>query len=101
LTMDLGKAASEALAATRAAVAQGDLREAKDGAVAFGILTDKALLLSGEPTARTDRRSVNVSMDLSNAGSAIDREIAELTERLGLGPDGDPDEEAFLGMLGP
>lgn len=52
---EIGAVAHMALAQTSNAVADGDMRVAKDAATTMAILVDKAQLLSGGATSRPDR----------------------------------------------
>lgn len=68
---EIGAAAHMALAQCVNATSVGQGRDAKDFATTLGILVDKAQLLSGAATARSEHLT---------PGSAIDAEIAELVE---------------------
>lgn len=77
LVRDLGDAVVETLDEVRTAVKGGRLRDARDGAVTLGILVDKAQLLSGLATGRSE------SLSMSLGGSELARKIAELEQELG------------------
>lgn len=62
---------------TRKAFENGKLRDARDGAVAVGILIDKAQLLSGLATDRRESMSVHLS------GAEVQSQIKELEQELG------------------
>jgi hypothetical protein len=60
---ELGGLVQLALERTRHAFERGKMRDARDGAVALAILCDKAQLLSGGTTSRSEAFSVNMSPD--------------------------------------
>lgn len=72
LAHDIGQTAEMALEVTRLNIAAGMVRDAKDAATTMAILVDKAQLLTGSATARTEVVAVD----------AVDAEIAALTEAL-------------------
>ncbi|MGK2947778.1 MAG: transposase [Acidimicrobiales bacterium] len=67
---EIGAVAHMALAQAEAAVATGACKDAKDFATTMAILVDKAQLLSGEATSRTESRTTD----------QLDREIERLLE---------------------
>ena len=93
---ELGQAAAEALTATRAAIAEGDLRSARDGAVTLGVLIDKAQLLDGGATGRFESANLHAVVEVpappSNLRAEIERLRAELGHTDALPPAGDEEE---------
>lgn len=77
LVADLGTAAVEALEATRKAIERGELRDARDGSVCLGVLIDKAQLLSGSATSRSESFTAHAS------SSEVRAEIERLERELG------------------
>lgn len=75
----LGPVAAQTLLAYARAVEEDRGRDARDFAVSLGILVDKAQLLAGDATSRTDARVLRA--DLSHA--QVEAQIRELEERLG------------------
>jgi hypothetical protein len=73
LVTELGGAAMEALAATREALADRRMRDARDGAVTFGVLVDKCKLFADEAEAAAQRRPVN---PVEDAKAVLDRIVA-------------------------
>jgi len=76
----LMEAVSETLVQTRVAVAEGRLRDARDGWVGVGIGVDKLQLLSGEATARSEQYRWTAEHNVE----AIQAEIVELERELGM-----------------
>lgn len=70
--------------AAREAVEDGATRKAKDLSVVFGIATDKALLLSGGATRRTETRNENLNVHVGRTDPAVAAEITRLRKELGL-----------------
>jgi hypothetical protein len=60
---ELGGLVQLAMERTRIAFESGKMRDARDGAVALAVLIDKAQLLSGGSTSRSEAFSVNMSPD--------------------------------------
>lgn len=79
----LGVAASAAVEACQQAISEGRARDAKDLSICAGVLVDKAQLLSGFATSRTEGAHFHAGVD--DAEQA--RRIADLERRLGLRDD--------------
>ena len=79
----MGGLVAVAVERVRAAFEEDRLRDARDGAVALGILCDKAELLSGRATTRSESWSVSMS------ATDIAARIRELEEELGVPPRGE------------
>lgn len=66
VTNDWGALAAQAVEYTQDALARGDVNAAKASAVVAGIATDKANLLSGGVTARTESKTLKVDAAVSD-----------------------------------
>jgi hypothetical protein len=73
LANEIGLKAAQALDKVGEALEQGKLRDAQAGATTLGILIDKAQLLSGGSTGRSEHTHTN---------SELDAEIRRLVEQL-------------------
>lgn len=65
------------------AVAEGRLRDARDGAVALGVLIDKAQLLAGGATSRSESRAAVVHLRRESDSTTIE-EIQRRRRELGM-----------------
>lgn len=78
----LGPVAAQTLVAYARAIEQDRGRDARDLAVSLGIMIDKAQLLAGEATSRTDARVLHASTDAAGRRAeeiaGLRAEIAEL-----------------------
>jgi hypothetical protein len=74
LAHEMGAAADQALAEARAQLDEHATSKAKDAALTMAIMVDKAQLLTGAATSRTDHTS----------GATVDDEVAALVKELDL-----------------
>jgi hypothetical protein len=74
---EIGDLVALAITKTREAFERGRMRDARDGAVALAILADKAQLLTGAATARTESFSIHADAE------DVKAQIAALEAELG------------------
>jgi transposase-like protein len=80
----LTELAEEATAAARLSVSQGRSKSANEFSSVAARAVDKVLLLGGQPTSRSESRSMNVRVDATEMQELQD-EIAELERELADG----------------
>jgi hypothetical protein len=85
------QAAGEALQASRQAVKAGKARDAKDYAITAAIATEKALLLGGQATSRSENYSIHAEAE-AVISAELDEDIRALKAELELEEGGDPDD---------
>jgi transposase-like protein len=78
----LGEVAAQAIEAASRSIAEGKGREAQAFATTAGILIDKAQLLAGGATSRSESASVRVNVDTTSADARILDEVERLRAQL-------------------
>jgi len=76
----IGELCEESVAAARLAVQEGRSRAAADFALVASRMADRAAVLSGDVTSRSESRSLQVRAQTKDV--ELEREIAELTEEV-------------------